>query len=226
MTQDAQTASAFGIRTIIYHVLMDRWLGSGRRSEMMSTDECIREFQRTSRCTSNSRVSVLPAIGSQFGASPALLVALHEMAREDALPVVIRLDAGGNGISDFHDAYGCSSVSLLSNLGVLDQNLLVFPVTSLNRVDWRLMNASASAIVACDARHLNSIRRSGLSAIDQRFAVRLFEHEEPDEWRCRRDEIVDALTWKGAESLGGTRSITSRPYLATTWYRSKTISAC
>lgn len=201
VAQDAQTVGAFGIRPVFYHVLRDRWVGRGHRPVTMSIGACIHGFRQTQRCTSGSRVSVFPAIGSQFGASPALLVALHEIVKDQASRLVIRLDAGGDGISDFHDAYGCSSVSLLSNLGVLDRHVMAFPVSSLNRVDWRLMNASACAIVACDAHHWNSIRRQGYSAIDRELATRLFAREQSSDWRYQNDELFDMLTWKGAQSL-------------------------
>ncbi|MEV9638874.1 hypothetical protein ABZO35_31055 [Burkholderia pseudomallei] len=201
VTQDVQTVSAFGNRPVFYHVLMDRWLGRGHRPVTKSTDACIHGFRQTLRNTSGSRISVFPAIGSQFGASPALLIALHEIAKDKASRLVIRLDGGGEGFSDFHDAYGCSSASLLSNLGVLDQHLLAFPVSSLNRVDWRLLNASACAIVACDAHHWNSVRRRGYSAIDREFATRLFAREQSADWRYQHEEIIDMLTWKGAASL-------------------------
>ncbi|PTB23838.1 hypothetical protein C9I56_37150 [Paraburkholderia caribensis] len=201
VAHDAQTASAFGIRTVFYHVLRDRWLGRGRRPETMPTDACICRFQQASRCTRSSRVSVLPAIGSQFGASPALLVALHEMAKREAYRLVIRLDAGLDGISDFHDAYGCTGVSLLSNLDVLDQYLLVFPVSSLSRLDWRLMSASSCRIVACDLRHWDSMRPHRFAAFDREFTSRFLDLEESDDRKSPSEKIVDVLTWKGAESL-------------------------
>ncbi|EPZ84572.1 hypothetical protein BURCENBC7_AP0219 [Burkholderia cenocepacia BC7] len=78
---------------------------------------------------------------------------------------------------------------------------MAFPVSSLNRVDWRLMNASACAIVACDAHHWNSIRRQGYSAIDRELATRLFAREQSSDWRYQNDELFDMLTWKGAQSL-------------------------
>jgi len=200
LDNDRQAARECGIRSVLYYVLADRWLGLSPGPPIMSTDACVHRYRQALRSLSDRRISVMPAIGSQFAASPALIVALHEMATHEGRRLAIRVDGGGEHASEFNDAYGCSSVSLLFSLRVLDQHLLAFPITSINRFDWRLMQRSACKIVACVAGSRNQVDRRTISAFDL-DGIAAFLEGAGDDPRYRSEDFVDALTWKGAKAL-------------------------
>ncbi|MFM0617421.1 amidohydrolase family protein [Paraburkholderia nemoris] len=96
---DRQAARECGIRSVLYDVLADRWLGRSQGPPVMSTDACVRRYRQALRSPGDRRISVMPAIGSQFAASPALIVALHEMAKHEGHRLAIRLDGGGEHTS-------------------------------------------------------------------------------------------------------------------------------
>ncbi|MFM0617420.1 amidohydrolase family protein [Paraburkholderia nemoris] len=76
----------------------------------------------------------------------------------------------------------------------------MFPVTSLNRLDWRLMQGSACRIVACGAGSRNKVDRRAISAFDL-DGIAAFLEGAGDDPRYRSEDFVDALTWKGAKAL-------------------------
>ncbi|WP_175821202.1 amidohydrolase family protein [Burkholderia sp. BCC0419] len=202
-----------GVRVSLYRAYTDLWLGPEPGPAVWDTAACLRDYEQSARRFDGTRFALHPAVGSQLAASTHLLTGLHDFARRHRRRFVVRVDGGIPWADSFRDAYGCTGLGLLHSLDVLDENVLVVPVTPMSFGDRERLRHSASHVV-WPARELagspaqrGDVARAGITrqmqaalAWDQDALPCLVASDDHarDE---RAGEIIDLLTWKGAQAL-------------------------
>ncbi|WP_146010055.1 amidohydrolase family protein [Burkholderia sp. WAC0059] len=185
-------AQAAGLRVALHMTCSDRWLGEGSGPVQQPWDIFQRSYSHHLDGRESDTLRLGLGIGSQLCVSPTLTVRLHRLARESGRRLLVRVDDGRPYFRNFQDAYACSGIQLLDNLGVLD----VFTTLVLDRLpggtDGRIVGRSGASVIV-DGH------------IDGTVSHMACWHSGADQDETLSNvaqETVDGLAWNRAQAIG------------------------
>lgn len=225
INSDVKASSRIGIRCVINYCQSNQWIGTGSSPKNSDINDIVNDYIDAERKYQSSLISISPATASELSADDALLIKLHELARQKGKKFTLHVHEGYHQVESHKKVYGISAITRLFNLGILDEHITLIHCCCLSEDDSAILLQNKCNIVHCPIsnsfvgagtlplRKLSSAIIIGLGtdaamvnpvnslAFDAIFA--LYHHGDSDfNLKVNAASILNMLTEGGAISLG------------------------